>query len=66
VGREEAVSREYIGTQEAEDRRLDQMDLWEEGPPVGGSHPNRSKRFTASNRFERFHLLQASGFAGGR
>jgi putative transposase len=28
VGRAEAVIREYIRTQEAEDRRLDQMDLW--------------------------------------
>jgi putative transposase len=28
VGREEAVIREYIRTHEAEDRRLDQMDLW--------------------------------------
>ena len=28
VGREEAVIREYIRTQEAEDRRLDHMDLW--------------------------------------
>ena len=28
VGRDEAVIREYIRTQAAEDRRLDQMDLW--------------------------------------
>ena len=28
VGRDEAVIREYIRTQEAEDRRLDQMALW--------------------------------------
>jgi len=28
VGRDEAVIREYIRTQEAEDRRLDHMDLW--------------------------------------
>ena len=28
VGRDEAVIREYIRTQEVEDRRLDQMDLW--------------------------------------
>ena len=28
VGRDEATIREYIRTQEAEDRRLDQMDLW--------------------------------------
>ena len=28
VGRDEAAIREYIRTQEAEDRRLDQMDLW--------------------------------------
>ena len=28
VGRDEAVIRESIRTQEAEDRRLDQMDLW--------------------------------------
>ena len=27
-GRDEAVIREYIRTHEAEDRRLDQMDLW--------------------------------------
>ena len=27
VGRDEAMIREYIRTQEAEDRRLDQMDL---------------------------------------
>jgi hypothetical protein len=66
VGRDEAVIRESIRTHEAEDRRLDHMDLWEEGPPVGGSQPNRFERFTASIRFERFHLFQASGFAGGR
>jgi putative transposase len=28
VGRDEVMSREYIRTQEAEDRRLDHMDLW--------------------------------------
>jgi putative transposase len=28
VGRDEAMIREYIRTQEAEDRRLDHMDLW--------------------------------------
>jgi putative transposase len=28
VGRDEAIIWEYIRTQEAEDRRLDQMDLW--------------------------------------
>ena len=28
VGRDEATIREYIRTQEREDRRLDQMDLW--------------------------------------
>ena len=28
VGRDEATIREYIRTQEAEDRRLDQMGLW--------------------------------------
>jgi putative transposase len=28
VGRDAAVIREYIRTHEAEDRRLDQMDLW--------------------------------------
>jgi len=57
VGREAAVIREYIRTHEAEGRRLDHMDLWEAWPPGGGSQPNR---------FERFHLFQASGFAGGR
>jgi len=28
VGRDEAVIHEYIRTQEAEERRLDQMELW--------------------------------------
>jgi putative transposase len=56
-GSEEAVSREYLRPHEAEERRLDQRDLWEAGPPVGGSQPHR---------VERFHLFQASGFAGGR
>ena len=28
VGRDEAVVREYIRTQEAEDKRLDQLDMW--------------------------------------
>ena len=28
VGRDEAMIREYIRTPEAEERRLDQMDLW--------------------------------------
>ena len=28
VGRDEATIREYLRTQEAEDRRLDQMGLW--------------------------------------
>ena len=66
VGRDEDVIREYIRTQEAEERRVDQMDLWSGGPPVGSSQTNRFERFTASIRFERFHLFQASGFAGGR
>jgi len=57
VGRDAAVIRAYIRTQEAEDRRLDHMDLWYAWPPGGGSQPNR---------FERFHLFQASGKAGGR
>ena len=66
VGRDETMLRESMRTPEAEDRRLDHMGLWEEGPPGGGSHPHRFERFTASHRFERFHLFQASGFAGGR
>ena len=57
VGRDEATMREYLRMQEAEERRWDQRHLWEAGPLVGGSQPNR---------FERFHLFQASGFAGGR
>jgi putative transposase len=28
VGRDEAVIREYIRNQEAEDKRLDQMNMW--------------------------------------
>ena len=28
VGRDEAVVRDYIRTQEQEDKRLDQMDMW--------------------------------------
>ena len=66
VGRDEATIRESLRTQEVEDRRWDQRDLWSDVPPIGGSQPNRFERFTASNRFERFHLFQASGFAGGR
>ena len=37
VGRDEAMIREYIRNQEQEDRRLDQMNLWREGPPSGGA-----------------------------
>lgn len=32
VGRDEATVREYIRRQEAEDRRLDQLQLWSEAP----------------------------------
>ena len=66
VGRDEVAIRESIRPQEAEERRLEHMGLWEGGPPGGGSQPNRLERFTASHRVERFHLVQASGFAGGR
>ncbi len=36
VGRDEAVIREYIQNQEQEDQRLDNLDLWRWGPPLGG------------------------------
>ena len=65
VGRDQETSRESIRTQEAEERRFDHMDLWEAGPPGGGSQTYRFERFSVSLRFERFHLFQASGFAGG-
>ena len=37
VGRDEQTVREYIRNQEAEDRRLDQLNLWKSAPPKGGS-----------------------------
>jgi putative transposase len=36
VGREEAVIRAYSRPPEAAERRLEQLDRWEEGPPGGG------------------------------
>jgi REP-associated tyrosine transposase len=37
VGRDEAVVREYIQKQEAEDKRVDQLNIWKGEPPLGGS-----------------------------
>ena len=37
VGRDEEVVREYIRSQEEEDKRQDQLSMWTGGPPVGGS-----------------------------
>ena len=37
VGRDEDAAREYIKTQEREDKRLDQMNMWIQEPPGGGS-----------------------------
>ena len=37
VGRDEATVREYIRNQEAEDKRLDQLNMWKDEPPTGGS-----------------------------
>jgi putative transposase len=37
VGRDEATVREYIQRQEQEDKRLDQLKLWRDAPPEGGS-----------------------------
>ena len=37
VGRDEAVIRDYIGRQEEEDRRLDQLNFWPDEPPSGGT-----------------------------
>ena len=37
VGRDETTVREYIRNQEAEDKRLDQLNLWKDEPPEGGS-----------------------------
>lgn len=36
VGRDEATIREYIRKQEQEDKRLDQLQLWKDEPPLGG------------------------------
>jgi putative transposase len=36
VGKEEDETRQYIKTQEKEDQRLDQLQLFEEEPPLGG------------------------------
>jgi putative transposase len=37
VGRDEAAVREYIQHQELEDKRSDQLNMWKNEPPVGGS-----------------------------
>jgi putative transposase len=37
VGRDEGTVRDYIRKQEREDKRLDQMNLWNKEPPDGGS-----------------------------
>ena len=37
VGRDEAAVREYIQKQELEDKRSDQLNMWKNEPPVGGS-----------------------------
>ena len=37
VGRDEAAVREYIQRQEAEDKRSDQLSMWKNEPPMGGS-----------------------------
>jgi putative transposase len=37
VGRDEAAVREYIQRQEAEDKRIDQLNMWKNEPPLGGS-----------------------------
>jgi putative transposase len=36
VGADEKTIREYIKRQEKEDRRIDQLSLFEEKPPSGG------------------------------
>jgi putative transposase len=38
VGRDEETIRKYIRRQEEEDKRLDQLNLWNNEPPKGGSH----------------------------
>jgi putative transposase len=42
VGRDETVIRGYIRKQEAEDSRLDQLNMWRSGPPLGGQQ-NRGR-----------------------
>jgi len=37
VGRDETVVREYIQHQEEEDKRGDQLNMWRNEPPLGGS-----------------------------
>jgi putative transposase len=37
VGRDEAAVREYIQRQEEEDKRVDQLNMWRNEPPKGGS-----------------------------
>ncbi len=37
VGRDETVVREYIHHQEEEDKRVDQLKMWKNEPPLGGS-----------------------------
>jgi len=57
VGRDEDTIRKYIKRQEDADKRIDQLNLFKNWPPLGGAW--------FYNRFERF-TNQASGFAGGR
>jgi putative transposase len=41
VGRDEAIIRAYIVEQEQEDKRQEQLNLWKDEPPMGGSHESR-------------------------
>ena len=43
--------RDYIRNEEAEDKRLDQMNLWRKSPPLGGTKKGRVS--DPVSRFER-------------
>jgi putative transposase len=58
VGRDEATIREYLRTQEAEDRRLDQRGLWS-GCRLLAAHQLTASSGARASRFERFPLFSS-------
>jgi REP-associated tyrosine transposase len=57
-------ARGYDGSPVGRDEAVSRADIRPQG--AEDRHLDHMERFTASIRCERFHLFQASGFAGGR